>query len=213
LTSPCAAPPSASASTTASPAIPRSRSRFSRSSAASISRCTMSTPSPSLLSCPWRREASALILARTFWSRIAWRVEETSGEREVSESWDASSSETCGGLDCYWCARVWALPGWVPGCRKPARCRPVLSGTHPCWMWMSRYGVVWWVWCRSRVEGGLTLRVRPSRVSSTWAHDGRNKVRSLPRRRIFYFIASIHLSIPSSGISLSLPFSPSGPFF
>jgi hypothetical protein len=46
------------------------------------------------------------------------------------------------------------LPGWAPGCRKPARC-PVLSGTHP-WLdwtgWMS-------MWCRSRVEGGL-LRKR-----------------------------------------------------
>lgn len=39
------------------------------------------------------------------------------------------------------------------------------------------------------------------------AHDGRNKVRSLPRRRIFYFIAYFRLSIPSSGISLFLPLS------
>jgi hypothetical protein len=58
----------------------------------------MSTlPSSSLLLSlsPRRRAASALILARTFWSRIAWRVGETSGEREVSESWVASSEETC----------------------------------------------------------------------------------------------------------------------
>ena len=65
------------------------------------------------------------------------------------------------------------------------------------------------MWCRSRVERGCELSERASRVSSTWAHDGRNKVRSLPRRRIFYFIASIDLSVPSSGISLPPPFSPS----
>jgi hypothetical protein len=60
--------------------------------------------------------------------------------------------------------------------------------------------------CRSRVEFVLSKageRLR-AKVYSTWAHDGRNKVRSLPRRRIFYFIACVHLSIPSSGMSLSL---------
>jgi hypothetical protein len=45
-------------------------------------------------------------------------------------------------------------------------------------------------------------------VSSTWVHDERNKVRSLPRRRFFDFIACIHLYIPSSG-TLTLPFSAS----
>jgi hypothetical protein len=48
--------------------------------------------------------ASALILARTFWSRIAWREGKTSGEREVSESWVASSEETCVGV---------VVGGWV----------------------------------------------------------------------------------------------------
>lgn len=43
---------------------------------------------------PRMRAASALILERTVWSRMAWRVGETWGEREVSESWVASSEET-----------------------------------------------------------------------------------------------------------------------
>jgi hypothetical protein len=69
------------------------------------------------------------------------------------------------------------------------------------------------LWCRSRVKGdgvvvvgcGASERsivvVSPQRA----AHDGRNKVRSLPRRRIFYFIPCIHLSIPSIGIYISFP--------
>src|SRR5258708_5457622 len=45
-------------------------------------------------------------------------------------------------------------------------------------------------------------------VHNCWAHDERNKDRSLPRRRFFDFIACIHLYIPSSG-TLTLPFSAS----
>lgn len=58
-----------------------------------------------------------------------------------------------------------------------------------------------WCCCRVRSERSVLVVVSPQRA----AHDGRNKVRSLPRRRIFYFIPCIHLSIPSIGIYISFP--------
>ena len=60
---------------------------------------------------------------------------------------------------------VWGacLPGWVPGCRKPARCHPVLSGTHP-WLDGNGYrvfvGFVVSITCRGYLERGERERAR-----------------------------------------------------
>ena len=74
-----------------------------------------------------------------------------------------------------------------------------MSGTHPCFGEMDGVGVV----CQSRGEGRWVWRVESSRMPSTWAHDERNKVRSLLRRRLFHSIPRIHLYLPPSGRSLS----------
>lgn len=70
----------------------------------------------------------------------------------------------CGGFGGF-------LPGWVPGCRKPARCcRPVLSGTRPCWMgWCTGcVGGVVSITCRGEFgEERRTLRVSVLNVRST----------------------------------------------
>ena len=68
-------------------------------------------------------------------------------------------------------------------------------------------GMVYWVcwWCGvDHVSRGVWRGATDSASVCTQRalNDGRNKVRSLPRRRAFYFIACIHLSIPSSGIYL-----------
>ena len=68
-------------------------------------------------------------------------------------------------------------------------------------------GMVYWVcwWCGvDHVSRGVWRGATESASVCTQRalNDGRNKVRSLPRRRAFYFIACIHLSIPSSGIYL-----------
>jgi hypothetical protein len=124
--------------------------------------------------------------------------------------------ELGGDLWCLWaglrllvCAEeggFWGdLPGWEPGCRKPARCRPVLSGTHP---WSDGWSGVVSITCRR----GCCLRCERSVPSNVWLTMGETKFAlylgavfsTLLRVFTYLFLRLVHLFLSPGCVFLTV---------